>query len=201
MSKQSTSSFCWSLTQPGGELWPSQRRACTPLVLFPAVSEGRLSVTSLSATGEHGVASPAQRDPQALFPACPLQLLPQAVRAPLSNCLKPSTLAKVSKQETPPWHPVEHLNTGASFFQVKSAPQMGPQPSCPICHQGAVQTTAQDNHSFLPGPGSCVWYLQGQLEPTLKCVGPFGFQPFFIPKMRGAQRGGEPAKGGPGEGS
>lgn len=94
---------------------------------------------------------------------------------------------------------MEHLSSGASFFQVKSAPQMGPQPSCPICHQGAVQTTAQDGHSVPLGPGSCIWYLCGQSEPTLKCVGPFGSQPFFIPKVRGGQQGGESAKGGPGE--
>lgn len=66
------------LMQPGGELWPNQGRAYTPLV---AVSEGCLPVTS---PGEEEVGRPAHRDPQALFRASHLQPLPWAAQTPLS---------------------------------------------------------------------------------------------------------------------
>ena len=72
------------LTQPGGELWPNQGRACTPLV---AVSEGHLPVTS---RGRRKWAGQPTETPK------PSSLPPVSSHCPglhrlRSACLRPST--------------------------------------------------------------------------------------------------------------
>ena len=135
------------LMQPGGELWPNQGRAYTPLV---AVSKGCLPVTSRGrrkwAGQPTGTPKPSSMPP--ISSHCP------GLHRLHSACLKPSNLSRQSqKTGDTPWRPLEHLN---KVPRVSSR-----QPCCPPGHQGAVQATRRAVPSSPRG--------QCPSEPTLAC--------------------------------
>lgn len=116
---------------------------------------------------------PPSGDP-GTFPACPLPLLPRAVWAPFSKCLRPSVLRGRGQQRggggpqgrgTPGERDPRGEYRPAAFLQVS------PHPSCPGCHRGAVQAMP-----LSPAPGSRVWFQRvnwarlGLLGSSLPCT-------------------------------